>query len=195
VWLKHLGGRAMITDSSQTRVDGSRCTRLVNGPGRVAVYNLRIAQMLSSLPGPSGRLAVLALALFLLSSSFSRASDWDPPAHELARKIAAVIGPAPVSLDLVNRSGLGKKDIDQSSLGVRAQLGSLGVRIVPAEQATATVQLSISENLQSYVWVAEIRQGSESSTAIVATPRLEVAFQRDAASTFTLRKVPLWAQE
>jgi hypothetical protein len=151
--------------------------------------------MLSALPGPSGRFALLVLTILFFTASFTYAADWDAPAQELARKIAALTGPAPVSLDVANRSALGKKDVDRIYLGVRAQLGTLGVHVVPPEQATATVQLSISENLQSYVWVVEIRQGSELSTVMVSTPRPEVTFPQDASSAFTLRKIPLWAQE
>jgi hypothetical protein len=170
-------------------------TWLVTGPRMRAVYNSRIAQMCSSWPGQSGRFACLVLAVLVLISSLARASDSDTAAQELARKISATCGPAPVSLEMVNRSDLGKKSVDQINLGIRAQLGALGVHVVTAEQATAAVKITISENLRNYVWVAEIRQGSEVSTAIVTAPRAEGAFQRDTSPAFTIRRVPLWAQE
>ena len=171
----------------------SRRTWLVTGPRSYAVYNSPIAQMFASFP--SGRLLCLVLGLFLLVPTLTLAADWDTPERELARKISAVCGPAPVSLELVNRSGLGKRDIDQVLLGLRSQLSGLGVHVAPPEQASAAVKVSISENLQSYVWVAEIRQSVESSTVIVSSPRPDVGFPREASSTFILRKIPLWAQE
>jgi hypothetical protein len=170
-------------------------TWLVTSARVAAVYNSRIAQMFSSWPGPWGRLVCLVVAILLLIPSFAHASDSDAVAQELARKISAVCGPAPVSLEIVNRSDLGKKNVDQIYLGIRGQLAALGVHVVPDEQATAALKVTISENLQSYVWVAEIRQGSEASTAIVSTPRLEMAFQRDAAPAYTIHRIPLWAQE
>lgn len=185
----------MSVDGLQKRFRSATGTLPGTGPRGATVYNSRIAHMFSLLPGHSGRLACWVLAIFLLIPSLTLASEWDVAAQELARKIAAVTGPAPVSLDGANRSGLSKKDADQILLGVRAQLVSLGVHMVLPDQATASVQLTISENLQSYVWVAEIRQGSESSTVMVSTPRPGATFQRDESSGFTLRKIPLWAQE
>jgi hypothetical protein len=175
------------------RYPGSGWTWLVTGPRLDAVYNSRIAPMFAS--SPSGRLLYLVVGLFLLVPSLTLAADWETAQQELARKIAAVCGPAPVSLEMVNRSGLSKKDTDQISLGLRSQLNGLGVHVAPPEQATAAVKVSISENLQSYVWVAEIRQGGESSTVMVSAPRPDVGFQREASSAFVLRKIPLWAQE
>lgn len=165
------------------------------GPRRAAVYNSRIVHMCSALPDPSGRLALLLLALVLLPASLAHAADWNVPAQEFARKIAAVTGPAPVSVDGANRSGLGKKEVEQILLAVRAQLAGAGVREVAPEQATAAVQVTISENLQNYVWVAEIRQGSELATVMISTPRPDTTFPRDESSAFSLRKVPLWSQE
>ena len=53
----------------------------------------------------------------------------------------------------------------------------------------------LSENLQSYVWVAEIHQGaSEFSVVMVSIPRPDApAFVRE-APTLTIRRTPLWAQ-
>ena len=50
------------------------------------------------------------------------------------------------------------------------------------EQAAATVAVSLSENPQSYVWVAEIHQGAgEFSVVMVSTPRPDApAFVREA---------------
>ena len=175
------------------RYPGSGWTWLVTGPRSRAVYNSRIAQMFASFP--SGRLLCLVLGLFLLAPSLTFAADWEGPEQELARKISAVCGPAPVWLEMVNRSGLSKKDIDQILLGLRSQLSGLGVHVALPEQATAAVKISISENLQNYVWVAEIRQGTESSTVMVSAPRPDIGFQREASSAFILRKIPLWAQE
>ena len=175
------------------RYPGSGWTWLVTGPRMGAVYNSRIAQMFASFF--SGRLLWLVLAFLFFIPFTSRAADWGAPTQELAKKISAACGPAPISLEIFNRSGLGKKEVDQILLGLRAQLGGLGVHVVPPEQATAAVKVSISENLQSYVWVAEIRQGAESSTVIVSTARPNAGFERETSSTFILRKSPLWAQE
>src|ERR1700741_1242777 len=107
---------------------------------RSAVYNSLIAEMCPSLPGFSRRslLSLLLLWFFLISASF--ATDWLSPEQELARKIVAATGPGAVALEVVNRSSLDKKDVDEISRGLRTQLEALGVRTVKPEQAAATVE-------------------------------------------------------
>lgn len=161
-----------------------------------AVYNSLIAEMLPSSPGFSRHAFGVFLMLCSCLGGMSFATDWSAPEQELARKIAAATGPGAVTLDVVNRSSLNKKDADEISRGVRVQLEALGVRTVKPEQAAATVEISLSENLQSYVWLAEIHQGAgEVSVVMISTPRLAApAFVREPVPV-TLRKIPLWAQE
>ena len=71
----------------------------------------------------------------------------------------------------------------------------LGVRFVPAEQAAANLRVSLSENLRSYVWVAEIRQGANApSVVMVSLPRSAPLPVEPAAATMVLRRIPLWSQ-
>lgn len=161
-----------------------------------AVYNSPIPEMLT----PSPRFPLLTCYLWLvtcfLMTPVSLASEWAAPEQELARKIAAVTGPGAISLEITNRSSLTKKDVEQIGQGLRVQLETLGARTVKAEQAAASVQVSLSENLQSYVWVAEIHQGAgDFSVVMVSTPHPDSAvFVREAAP-LTIRKIPLWSQE
>jgi hypothetical protein len=161
-----------------------------------AVYNSLIAEMFLSSLSFSRRFACLLISLCISVTSASFAADWGSPEQELARKIAAATGPGAVALDVANRSSLSKQEGDEISRGLRTQLEALGIRTVKREQAAATVEISLSENLQSYVWVAEIHQGAgEFSVVLVSTPRLEpAAFVREPAP-MTIRKIPLWAQE
>jgi hypothetical protein len=161
-----------------------------------AVYNSPIAEMPTSSPGFSPLSGCLLLALCFCLPSASFAADWGSPEQELARKIAAATGPGAVALDVANRSSLSKKDSDEISRGLRVQLEALGVRTVKPEQAAATVEISLSENLQNYVWVAEIRQGvGEFSVVMVSAPRLDTALFIREPAPMTIRKIPLWAQE
>jgi hypothetical protein len=136
------------------------------------------------------------LTICFLTTSVSYANDWASPEQELARKIAAVTGPGAIALDVMNRSSLTKKDVEQISQGLRVQLEALGARTVKPEQAASTVQVSLSENLQSYVWVAEIHQGAgDFSVAMVSTPRQDSAMFVREVAPLIIRKVPLWSQE
>jgi hypothetical protein len=152
--------------------------------------------MSCSAPGTSSRSRVLLLAILFSMVSTTLALDWRGAEQELARKIAAATGPGAVSVDVTNHSSLSKKDSDEISRGLRAQLEGLGVRIVKPEQAAATVAISLSENLQSYVWVAEIHQGAaEFSVVMVSTPRVDApAFVRETPA-LTIRRTPIWSQE
>jgi hypothetical protein len=168
----------------------------MTSPRQHAVYNSPIAEMLTPSPGFASRAPSLLLALCLWLTPLSYGADWSTPELELARKIAAVTGPGTVALEVVDRASLNKKDVDEISRGLRVQLETLGLRSVKPEQAAATVQVSLSENLQSYVWVAEIRQGAgEFSVVMVSALRPDAAtFVREPAP-LTIRKIPLWSQE
>jgi len=161
-----------------------------------AVYNSLIAEMRPSLPGSSRRTIPLLLVIWFCLRAMSLASDWAPAEQELAHKIAATTGPGAIALDVVNRSSLSKKDADEISRGLRTQLEAMGLRAVKPEQAVARVAVSLSENLQNYVWLAEIHQAAgEYSVVMTSTPRQSApVFVREPAA-MTIRKIPLWVQE
>ncbi len=159
-----------------------------------AVYNARIPYMRAS----SSRFSIAAcfLMLMLMHAPTILASDWRAPEEQLARKIAAATGPGAVSMELVNRSSLDRPDIEAIRRGLMTELSALGVRYVSADQAAATVRVTLSENLQIYVWVAEIRQGdNEASVVMVATPRPGLAAVEHRASALMIHKMLLWTDE
>jgi hypothetical protein len=163
--------------------------------GQIAVYNSVIAKMLifaSGLPRCAFRFLLL---LTVLGTPSSFAADWAAPVEELARKIVGITGPGVVSVNIMNRSALTQKDRDQISRSLRTQLESLGVKVAKPEQAAGTVEISLSENLESYVWVAEVRQNASDFTVVmVSAPRTDSpVFAREAAP-LVIRKVPLWSQ-
>lgn len=124
------------------------------------------------------------------------AADWNSPEQHLAKKIVAVIGPGAVALTVENRSSLGKRDAEIIQNGLRAALEAFGLRFVKADQAAATVTISLSENSTSYVWVAEIRQSAGDATVVmVSTPRPEGSSAARDSVPLTLRKILLWTQD
>jgi hypothetical protein len=159
-----------------------------------AVYNARILHMRAS-SSPLSHAACL-LVLILMHAPMVFASDWRVPEEQLARQIAAATGPGAVALDMVNRSSLPRADVDEVRRGLMAELSAHGVRFASADQAAATVQITLSENLQNYVWAAEIHQGTnEASVVMAVTPRLSVAAIERPASALTIRKTLLWTDE
>lgn len=158
-----------------------------------AGYNAPILHMVQSLPRRLPFLLFLFLLLTLGRSSW--AGDWSAPQGQLAQKLVAVTGPGAVAVDFSNRSSLSKDDFDAIRRGLLTELAALGLRFVQAEQAAARVHIFLSENLASYVWVAEIRAGAgEASVVMVSLPRPESAGSAPGPTQLTIRKTLLWSQ-
>jgi hypothetical protein len=152
------------------------------------VYNARNPEMLSS-----SRLLWPGCLLFLwILSQAAAASDWQRPEAQLAQKIAAATGPGVIALNVTNRSSIGSPDVEQIRRGLATMLATSGVRVWAPEQAAATVQLTLSENHQDYVWVAEITQGTnEPAIVMVSIPRPASAATEQNAPPLTLRATHL----
>lgn len=164
---------------------------------RSNVYNSRIAGSgMSTSSLCSLRVASRLLAVFLLSCvAAAFAIDWSSPEAQLASKIATVTGPGAITLDTVNRSSLAHGEFDQIIRGLQIQLGTLGLRFVNADRAAATVKISLSEDLQNYVWIAEIHQGAgESSVVIVSIPRGRSTPAGRESTGVVIHKALLWSQ-
>jgi hypothetical protein len=158
------------------------------------VYNSSIPYMLN-LPSRWLRYAGFLLILTLLSVS-SMAAEWTSPEEQLARKVAGATGPGAVALEITNRSSLTRTEFDEIRRGLTTQLAYLGLRFVNADQAAGSVKITLSEDLQNYVWVAEVHQGnSESSVAMVSIPRLATSAVIHDNAGLTVRKTLLWTQD
>jgi hypothetical protein len=161
--------------------------------GKDAVYNRPIADMQIRSSGHGGRTGSLLILIFLCCSS-AIGTEWSTPTQDLARKIAAVTGPASLAIRVTNRSSLSAKDTGDIDRELQVQLTAAGVRPAKGEQATM-VEVTLSENALNYVWVAEIRRtGGEPSVAMVSVPRRGTPVPAQDLPPMTLRKIPLWRQ-
>jgi hypothetical protein len=162
-----------------------------------AVYNPRITLvgMLILLLRLLRAAGFLFVAVFLLRGPMAMAADWAAPEAQLAGKIVAATGPGAVALDIANHSSISRADVAEISRGLRSQLAASGVQFVNPDQAAATVQVSLSEDLQSFVWVAEIHQGAnQPSVVMISTPRAGALPAAREASAVVIHKALLWAQ-
>ena len=159
-----------------------------------AVYNSTTPYMpISPSHGLRSAGFLLMLSLFAVLSS---ASNWTAPEEQLARRIAGITGPGAVALEITNASSLSRADYDEVRRGLTTQLAYLGLRFVNPDQAAGTVHITLSEDLQNYVWVAEIHQGNnESSVVMVSLPRPAAAIGVREADPLTIHKALLWSQE
>ena len=135
-----------------------------------------------------------ALCLILFSQ-LSFATDWHDPVSQLAAKITAATGPGVVALEINNRSSISSADVEEIRRQITSTLSASGVRIWQPDQATANIKLTFSENLQDYVWVAEIQSGtSDGKVILVSTPRPYVVPVGQNAPAITIRATPLVTQ-
>lgn len=164
------------------------------------VYNLDIPYKIfrTAKFGASLLMRRLCFGLFLAPVVLSFpafAADWSVPEQELARKIVAVTGPGTAALTFENRSSLGRRDSDIVQNGLRSALEQVGIRFVKPEQSGASITISLSENLSSYVWVAEIHQSAgESAVTMVSAPRSASFTAARDSMPIKLNKSLLWTQ-
>lgn len=133
-------------------------------------------------------------AMLLVASIAANAADWSQPAAKLAREIVAITGPGATSITYKNISSLSAADVDLAKLAIERNLRAGGVRITGPENSSANIQITFSENVSGYVWVAEVQQGSDTRAAMVTAERAAAAATAPPASSMTLRKSLLWSQ-
>jgi hypothetical protein len=141
----------------------------------------------------------IVTTLFFLAAGLAvqaGAADWSVPEQQLARKIVAVSGQEPVFLTFQNRSSLGRRDSEIIQNGIRSALEMVGVRATKADRAACAITISLSENLNAYVWVAEIRRnGMEDAVVLVSLPRPKGANALRDSMPLSLVKIAIWTQD
>lgn len=147
---------------------------------------------------PSRRIAcfhIVALLVILAAPTLQAQSNWNDAAGMLARKIFVPIGPQVyVTLTVRNLSSLGDNDIAEVRRALRAQLHSLGIRLVSAKRASAELRVTLSENLPGYLWVAEVRKGETRRVAIVPVARPRPETLPPGTETLVVQKAPVYEQ-
>src|SRR6266404_2018546 len=94
---------------------------------------------------------------------------WSDGVKALAAKIAAAVKPSrAISLDIKNISSLGAADVEVIRKALEAELQTQGLRI---GSGGTDVDVTLSENADGYVWVAEIRRGNDQRTVMVSVKK------------------------
>jgi hypothetical protein len=160
---------------------------------QIRAYNSPIPYMLTLYPPRFSGSCLIVLALLLAYPA--SAQNWGGAEEQLAGKIVSAIGPRTMALEVLNRSSLSAAQTDDIRRNLLTRLAVLGGRFVTPEQAAATVRVSLSEDLQNYLWIAEIRLATNPpSIVMVSLPRsVPVSVEPDAAAV-VLRRIPLWSQ-
>jgi hypothetical protein len=128
---------------------------------------------------------VLLAVLFLLAAP-AGAQDLDSAARELARKITATTGRQDVTLSVRNSSSLSEAEAAQVGRVLETELRVRTQR--PASERIG-VNVTLSENVQSYLWVAQIQQ----DVVMLSVPRPRASAV--ASARVTIQKRLLWEQD
>jgi hypothetical protein len=128
----------------------------------------------------------VALALvFLLPAA--RAANWEQPAGELAKQIAALAGPGPARLTIRNDSSLAASEIPPIRRLLEHDLRGFGVVTGGSESATQ-IRVTLSENLQGGLWVAEVVEGTETRVTMLPVSLGSTASPASGGASLTLRR-------
>jgi hypothetical protein len=142
------------------------------------------------------RTVCLTLTLLFSLAASSAISNWSAAEMELTSKIASITGPGAVSLTIQNRSSLMQSDVNAITAELRAQFEGAGLRLVAAGQAAASVQLTLSENVQGYLWIARVQQGNNAPVVIMITAaRMGPALAVRETRLMAIAKIQLWSQD
>src|SRR5215469_5814114 len=143
---------------------------------------------------PSSRLR-WAWCACLLVTQLAGASDWRAPESQLAAKIAALTGASVIALDVRNASSIAPADVEEIRRGLTAILATSGVQVWQPDQAGIEVRVVLSENLEDYVWVAEVHKGAaEAGVVMISVARPAAALLAENAPPLTLHSTKLVAR-
>jgi hypothetical protein len=143
---------------------------------------------------PSSRVRWI-LCVCILFSQLSFAADWRQPISQLTEKISAVTGPGVVALEINNRSSVSSADVEEIRRELTSALTTSGVRVWQPDQAAANIKLTLSENVQDYVWVAQVQSGtSDAKVILISTPRPDFAPSAPNAPPVTIHGTTLVSQ-
>jgi len=128
----------------------------------------------------------------LLLSQLGFATDWRAPEKRLAEEIAAITGPGVIAVEIANRSSISSAEVETIRRLLISDLASAGVRVWDPDQAAAVARLTFSENLDDYVWVAEVQQGTSAPViSIISVPRPESTPGAQTVMPLSLHIAPL----
>jgi hypothetical protein len=133
--------------------------------------------------------ALVSLLQICLLPTAHADSAWDQPAATLARQIASLTGPGPAKLILRNNSTLALGELPVIRQLLERDLRSFGV-IAGANDSATIIRVTLSQNFQGGLWIAEVQEGTESRITMLPVA-LAGSVSTGAGPTLTLRRTLL----
>lgn len=149
--------------------------------------------------------AILVVAsLFTVASSYSAQSSsqlptaWNDAVHTLSQKIATAVTPShTLSIEVKDITPGASVDVLRLRQALEAEIAVQGGRLVApspdSPPADAQVQVTISQNVEGYVLIAEIHMGEAQQVAIVAVAPTEEPAPQPGPMPVIQRKI-VWRQ-
>jgi hypothetical protein len=145
--------------------------------------------------------AIITLAFFAFAAWSSQAqsaaqipAEWNKALDSLADKIAAAAKPARTfSLNVKNISLLSGAEVASLREELVADLATRKLQTTEKPPSDAQLQISFSESVEDYVWVAEIRRGDTHEVVMVFAAR-DVVKNPNAEPSLTLQRKSIWEQ-
>jgi hypothetical protein len=159
---------------------------------------------------PVRAVPLTAIFVFFFAPAFSAQApaasveDWSAAAQTFERKIAEKLKPGQsVTLSLQNMSSLSpdetalvRKDIEMEWRAQGRQVKANGRKAATAsEEGVAEIRVTLAENSQGLLWVAEIRQQENRDVVMLALPRAVTAGSSASIPAMLLRSQMLLEQE
>ena len=136
---------------------------------------------------------VLLLLVLLGTPMAARSDALEDSARELARKIdAALTARGELSCDVRNVSTLEMDDAVRIEQALKTELQGRCVRSQANGSEVATVVVTLSENLESLVWSAEIHQGAADRDILQVVPRSSVPSRPTTSLPIVLASEQFW---
>jgi hypothetical protein len=130
----------------------------------------------------------LSLILLLsIAATYAQAERFEESTTELAQKISALAGPGTAALELHNASSLPEDQVATIEHALERQLRGAGVQLRPTHDTATDIRVTFSENQRGWLWIAEIRQGTESRVAMVELPAERATSSPANSALLTLR--------
>ena len=142
-------------------------------------------------------LALLATLLLAVTcpGQQEQPSPWQPAADDFVQQILSRAGsPSSITLNFANLSSLPSGEQTSIRQTLMTSFRNAGVRLVKADFALAQVDITFSEDWQTYVWVAEIKQGPGSQVVIKNVSRPQKA-PGSQTPVMAIKKSLIWQQD
>jgi hypothetical protein len=147
--------------------------------------------LLAAVPGFSRAQATAQSA----PSTAALPAQWTDAVEALATRVASLAGTSKaISLDVKNMSSISTSDAEAIRAALEGDLTQHHLHVEPEASADAHATVTFSEDVGSYVWVAQVRDGEAQQLAMIRAPKLERASGRNDRDVLTLESKLVWQQ-